>query len=52
MKIYCCLKPKIQNFNIGNGLEAGHDIGPLINANAVKKVEAHIQDALDKMVVL
>ncbi|HEM7796315.1 NAD-dependent succinate-semialdehyde dehydrogenase [Acinetobacter baumannii] len=42
------LSQKIQNFNIGNGLEAGHDIGPLINANAVKKVEAHIQDALDK----
>ncbi len=36
---FCCLKPKIQNFNIGNGLEAGHDIGPLINANAVKKLK-------------
>ncbi|KQF23676.1 NAD-dependent succinate-semialdehyde dehydrogenase [Acinetobacter baumannii] len=47
-KIIAALSQKIQNFNIGNGLEAGHDIGPLINANAVKKVEAHIQDALDK----
>lgn len=47
-KIIATLSQKIQNFNIGNGLEAGHDIGPLINANAVKKVEAHIQDALDK----
>ncbi|HCA5723431.1 TPA: NAD-dependent succinate-semialdehyde dehydrogenase [Acinetobacter baumannii] len=47
-KFIAALSQKIQNFNIGNGLEAGHDIGPLINANAVKKVETHIQDALDK----
>ncbi|HEO1803552.1 NAD-dependent succinate-semialdehyde dehydrogenase [Acinetobacter baumannii] len=47
-KFIAALSQKIQNCNIGNGLEAGHDIGPLINANAVKKVEAHIQDALDK----
>ncbi|EMR5774671.1 NAD-dependent succinate-semialdehyde dehydrogenase [Acinetobacter baumannii] len=47
-KFIAALSQKIQNFNIGNGLEARHDIGPLINANAVKKVEAHIQDALDK----
>ncbi|MBP4340869.1 NAD-dependent succinate-semialdehyde dehydrogenase [Acinetobacter baumannii] len=47
-KFIAALSQKIQNFNIGNGLEAGHDIGPLINVNAVKKVEAHIQDALDK----
>lgn len=47
-KFIAVLSQKIQNFNIGNGLEAGYDIGPLINANAVKKVEAHIQDALDK----
>ncbi len=47
-KFIAALSQKIQSFNIGNGLEAGHDIGPLINANAVKKVEAHIQDALDK----
>lgn len=47
-KFIAALSQKIQNFNIGNGLEAGHDIGPLINANAVKKVEAHIQNALDK----
>ncbi|MFY6859558.1 NAD-dependent succinate-semialdehyde dehydrogenase [Acinetobacter baumannii] len=47
-KFIATLSQKIQNFNIGNGLEAGHDIGPLINANSVKKVEAHIQDALDK----
>ncbi len=42
------LKDRIAEFSIGNGLEAGHDIGPVINQNAVKKVQAHIQDALDK----
>ncbi len=47
-KFIAALSQKIQNFNIGNGLEVGRDIGPLINTNAVKKVEAHIQDALDK----
>lgn len=47
-KFIAALSQKIQNFNIGNGLDAGHDIGPLINANAVKKIETHIQDALDK----
>lgn len=47
-KFIAALSQKIQKFNIGNGLEAGHDIGPLINVNAVKKVEAHIHDALDK----
>lgn len=47
-KFIADLSQKIQNFNIGNGLETEHDIGPLINAHAVKKVEAHIQDALDK----
>ncbi|MGF1525569.1 MAG: NAD-dependent succinate-semialdehyde dehydrogenase [Candidatus Competibacterales bacterium] len=33
---------------VGNGLEEGVQQGPLINAQAVEKVEAHIRDALDK----
>lgn len=41
-------KEKIENLRIGNGLEAGHEIGPLINHQAVEKVQLHIQDALDK----
>ncbi len=38
-KFIAALSQKIQNFNIGNGLEAEHDIGPLINVNAVKKLK-------------
>lgn len=41
-------KEKIENLRIGNGLEAGHEIGPLINHQAVEKVQSHIQDAIDK----
>ena len=33
---------------VGNGLEAGVTQGPLIDAAAVEKVEAHIADALSK----
>lgn len=42
------LSAKVNAFAIGNGLEAGNEIGPLINTNAVKKVEAHVADALSK----
>ena len=31
---------------VGNGFEAGVEIGPLISAAALRKVEAHIADAL------
>jgi succinate-semialdehyde dehydrogenase/glutarate-semialdehyde dehydrogenase len=33
---------------VGNGLEAGTEQGPLIDANAVAKVEEHVADALAK----
>lgn len=42
------LSEKMQDFSVGNGLAGGHDIGPLINQQAVQKVQSHIQDALDK----
>ena len=42
------LNEKVQTFVVGSGLQAGNDIGPLININAVKKVEAHVADALEK----
>lgn len=41
-------KAKIESLKIGNGLEAGSEIGPLINAQAVAKVQSHIEDALSK----
>ncbi|KAA8735374.1 NAD-dependent succinate-semialdehyde dehydrogenase [Acinetobacter qingfengensis] len=47
-RFIAALKSKIEKLSIGNGLEAGHDIGPLINQAAVEKVQYHIQDALDK----
>ena len=47
-KFITALNEKVRTFAIGNGLEADNEIGPLINANAVKKVEAHVADALDK----
>lgn len=33
---------------VGNGLDDGTDIGPLIDEKAVQKVEAHLKDAVDK----
>lgn len=38
----------VKNLNVGNGLDEGIDQGPLINEKAIKKVEAHIEDALKK----
>lgn len=39
---------RIANLKVGNGMEEGVHQGPLINETAIKKVEAHIQDALSK----
>src|SRR5437016_4056222 len=38
----------VRNLKIGNGLEPGISLGPLINADAVEKVERHIADAIAK----
>ncbi len=40
------LKVAVEQMKIGNGMEAGVTQGPLINADAVKKVEEHIADAV------
>ncbi|RFU62888.1 NAD-dependent succinate-semialdehyde dehydrogenase [Peribacillus glennii] len=40
------LIPKVKQLKVGNGLDEGTDIGPLINQSAVKKVQAHIDDAI------
>ena len=42
------LAKRVGQLKVGNGLEDGVVQGPLINAAAVSKVEAHIEDALDK----
>ena len=39
------LKAAVEGLKVGNGMEAGVTQGPLINADAVKKVEEHIADA-------
>ncbi|CUS47740.1 MAG: bifunctional succinate-semialdehyde dehydrogenase / glutarate-semialdehyde dehydrogenase GabD [Idiomarinaceae bacterium HL-53] len=39
-------KEKVAALKLGDGMAPGVNIGPLINEDAVEKVEAHIQDAL------
>jgi len=42
------LVEKVRTLKVGRGTEAGVNIGPLIDKNAVAKVEEHIQDAVSK----
>lgn len=42
------LAAKVRDLKVGPGTEAGSEQGPLINTQAVDKVEAHIADALGK----
>ncbi len=42
------LADKVRALKVGPGTEAGVNAGPLIDENAVKKVEEHIADALSK----
>jgi succinate-semialdehyde dehydrogenase/glutarate-semialdehyde dehydrogenase len=42
------LVEKVNKLKVGNGMEPGVTIGPLIDEKAVEKVEAHIGDALAK----
>jgi succinate-semialdehyde dehydrogenase/glutarate-semialdehyde dehydrogenase len=42
------LKAAVEAMKVGNGMEPGVAQGPLINADAVKKVEEHIEDALKR----
>ena len=42
------LTEKVKGFKVGPGTEPGVVIGPLIDENGVKKVEAHVADALGK----
>jgi succinate-semialdehyde dehydrogenase/glutarate-semialdehyde dehydrogenase len=40
------LAERVAKFKVGNGLEPGVTIGPLIDEAAVKKVEEHVSDAV------
>ncbi|MCX7643748.1 MAG: NAD-dependent succinate-semialdehyde dehydrogenase [Rhodobacteraceae bacterium] len=42
------LKAAVARLKVGDGLEAGTDLGPLVNMDAVLKVEEHIEDAVSK----
>jgi succinate-semialdehyde dehydrogenase / glutarate-semialdehyde dehydrogenase len=42
------LAEKVRALKVGRGTEAGVNIGPLIDENAVAKVEEHIKDAVSK----
>lgn len=42
------LEAAVAKLNVGNGADAGVTTGPLIDAKAVEKVEAHIADAVAK----
>lgn len=42
------LKTAVQTLQIGNGLQNNVTIGPLINHQAIEKVQEHINDALSK----
>ncbi len=42
------LVAKVKDLKVGDGMEDGVNQGPLINAQALRKVESHIADALAK----
>jgi succinate-semialdehyde dehydrogenase/glutarate-semialdehyde dehydrogenase len=42
------LVERVRKLKVGNGMQSGVTIGPLIDDNAVAKVEEHISDAIGK----
>lgn len=42
------LLEKVKQLNIGSGLDENIDLGPLINKQAMEKVESHVEDAVSK----
>lgn len=42
------LAKRVMDLKVGNGMEVGVQQGPLINMEAVEKVESHVQDAVSK----
>ncbi|MFD2741038.1 NAD-dependent succinate-semialdehyde dehydrogenase [Sulfitobacter aestuarii] len=41
------LRARVEKMKVGDGLEEGTDLGPLINAEASDKVQEHIKDAVE-----
>ncbi|MCA1060618.1 NAD-dependent succinate-semialdehyde dehydrogenase [Rossellomorea aquimaris] len=42
------LVEKVKELKVGNGLDEGVDIGPLIDEGAIEKVRKHVEDAVNK----
>ena len=42
------LTEEVKQFKIGNGAPEGVNVGPLINAKGVQKVQEHVEDALNQ----
>ena len=42
------LAARVAQMKVGDGLEPGTDLGPLINSDAITKVQEHVADALAK----
>ena len=42
------LAERVAAMNVGDGMQEGTDIGPLISTDAVKKVQTHLDDAVSK----
>lgn len=42
----------VRQLQVGNGMEEGVEVGPLVNPAAVKKVDEHVQDAVKKGAVV
>ncbi len=42
------LAARVEALKVGPGTEAGVDVGPMINAAAIAKIDAHVEDALAK----
>ncbi|WP_425074294.1 NAD-dependent succinate-semialdehyde dehydrogenase [Sagittula sp. S175] len=42
------LKDAVEKMKVGDGLEEGTELGPLINSDAIDKVQEHIKDATAK----
>ena len=42
------LAERVARLRVGDGMEAGVEIGPLINAAAIRKVQTHVADAIER----